>query len=75
MHKTVGNILRIEIYINSPQNMAQARDIINSSLSSAIHDTRTNIDKTLGRTPGGIYFSRYIFLNIPLIADWQAIQE
>eukprot|EP00957_Ditylum_brightwellii_P130204 9932536-Ditylum_brightwellii.AAC.1 len=28
---------------------------------------------TLGSTPGALVFSRDMFLNIPLIADWKAI--
>eukprot|EP00957_Ditylum_brightwellii_P017992 1356034-Ditylum_brightwellii.AAC.1 len=30
---------------------------------------------TLGGTPGSLAFSRDMFLNIPLIADWQAIAQ
>ena len=33
----------------------------------------TTIATTLGSTPGALAFSRDMFLNVPLIADWQAI--
>ncbi len=31
------------------------------------------ISTTLGSTPGALAFARDTFLNMPLIADWQAI--
>ena len=34
---------------------------------------RTTIATTLGSTPGALAFSRDMFLNVPLIADWQRI--
>ena len=55
--------------------MTQARDVIDSTLSSAMHDTSTTIVTTLGSTPGSLAFSRDVFLNIPLIYDWQAIHK
>ncbi len=34
---------------------------------------QTTIAHTLGSTPGALAFARDMFLNVPLIADWQAI--
>ena len=65
MYQKVGNVLRTELYSNPPQNMNQSRDIIDSSLETAMHATRTTIDTTLGSTPGDLTFSRDMFLNIP----------
>ena len=73
MHQTVANILRILQHKNPPANMTQARDIIDQALAHAMHATRTTVMTTLGSTPGSLAFSRDMFLNIPLIADWQAI--
>ncbi|KAL7524700.1 hypothetical protein ACHAXR_001801 [Thalassiosira sp. AJA248-18] len=39
-----------------------------------MHATQTATATTLGSTPEALAFSRDIFLNIPLIADWTAIQ-
>ena len=33
------------------------------------------IATTIGSTPGSLTFSRDMFLNIPLIADWQSIAQ
>ena len=38
-----------------------------------MHAIRTMVATTLGSTPGALAFSRDMFLNIPLVADWQAI--
>ena len=75
MHQTVGNVLRTLLYSNPPQNMTQAREIIDQALATAMHATRTTIMTTLGGTPGSLAFSRDMFLNIPLIADWQTIAQ
>ena len=75
MHQTVGNILRILLHKNPPVNITQARDMIDQALAQAMHATRTTVMTTLGSTPGSLAFSRDMFLNIPLIADWQAIAK
>ena len=73
MHQTVANILRILQHKNPPANMTQTRDIIDQALAHAMHATQTTVMTTLGSTPGSLAFSRDMFLDIPLIADWQAI--
>ncbi len=73
MHQTVTNVLRTLVHINPPQNMTQARDIIDNALATAIHAMRTTIATLLGNTPGALAFAQDMFLNVPLISDWQAI--
>ncbi len=53
--------------------MTQARDIIDDALATVMHTMQTTIATTLGSTPGALAFAQDIFLNMPLIADWQAI--
>jgi hypothetical protein len=53
--------------------MTQARDIINNALATAMHAMQTTIATTLGSTPGALAFAQDMFLNMPMIADWQAI--
>ncbi len=38
-----------------------------------MHAMQTTIATTLGSTPGALAFAWDMFLNVPLIADWQAI--
>ena len=73
MHQTVTNVLRTLVHTNPPQNMTQARDIIDNALATAMHAMQTTIATTFGSTPGALAFAWDMFLNVPLIADWQAI--
>ena len=73
MHQTVGNVLRTILHGNPPANLTRARDIVDQALATAMHAMRTTVATTLGSTPGALAFSRDMFLNIPLIADWQSI--
>jgi hypothetical protein len=38
-----------------------------------MHAMQTTIASTLGSTPVALAFAQDMFLNVPLIADWQAI--
>jgi hypothetical protein len=53
--------------------MTQARDIIDDALATAMHAMQTTAATILGSTPGALAFSRDMFLNLLLVADWQAI--
>ena len=72
MHQTVENVLRTMIHSHPPRlNMAQAKDIVDAALATAMHAMRTTVATTLGSAPGSLAFSRDMFLNVPLVADWQ----
>ncbi len=73
MHQTVENVLRLLVHANPPNNMSRAKDIVDDALATAMHAMRTTVATTLGSAPGALAFSRDMFLNVPLIADWQAI--
>ncbi len=74
MHQTVGKVLRVLLYSNHPpQNLLQARDIVDQALATAMHAMQVTIATTLGTMPGALAFSCNMFLNVPLIADWQTI--
>ena len=73
MHQTVGNVPRTLVHTNPPYNMTDAKHIVDDALATAMHATRTTVATTLGSCPGSLAFSRDMFLNVPLIADWQAI--
>ncbi len=73
MHWTVNNALRTLVNTNPPQNMTQARDIMDDALATAMHAMQTTIANTLGSIPGALAFAPDKFLNVLLIADWQAI--
>jgi hypothetical protein len=61
------------VHTNPPQNMNQARDIIDDALATAMHAMQTTVATTLGGTLSALAFAWDMFFNMPLIADWQAI--
>ncbi|KAL7501779.1 hypothetical protein ACHAXN_000019 [Cyclotella atomus] len=64
MHQTIENVLRVLMHGNPPKTMSKAsKDIVDEALSTAI----------LGSAPGSLAFARDMFLNVPLVADWQTI--
>jgi hypothetical protein len=73
MYQTVTNVLRTLVYTNPPRNMTKVRDIIEDALATVMHAMQTTIATTLGGTPGALSFAQDMFLNMLLIADWQAI--
>ena len=70
-----GNILHILLHKNLQLNIIHARDVIDQALLQVMHATRTTVMTTLGSTPGLLVFSRNMFLNIPLIANWHTISK
>ena len=46
---------------------------MDNALATAMHAMQTTVATFLGSTPGALDFSRYMFLNVPLVADWQTI--
>ena len=73
MHQTVSIVIRTLLYSNPPKDMIQAKYIMDDTLATDMHAMQTTVATTLGSTPGDLAFSRYIFLNVPLVADWQTI--
>lgn len=75
MHQTVGNILRTMLHTNPPHTVTAAKEIVDNALATAMHAMRASISTTLGAAPGALVFSRDMFLNIPMIADWHQIAQ
>ena len=75
MHQTIGNVLRTILHENPPQNVANAKEMIDEALSTAMHAMRSSVHTTLGGSPGSLVFNRDMFLNIPLIANWHAVTK
>ena len=56
------------------RTVANAADLSDQALSTTMHAMRTYIYTALKGAPGALVFGRDMFLDIPLIADWQTIQ-
>ncbi len=57
LNQTVTNVLRTLVHTNPPQNMTQARDIIDNALATEMHAMQTTIATTLGNTLGALAFA------------------
>jgi hypothetical protein len=55
--------------------MASAKEYVNEALLIAMDVMIAGIHSTLGSSPKSIPLNRDMFLNIPLIADWQAMAQ
>ena len=55
--------------------VANAADLIDQALATAMHSMRVNVTTTLNGSPGSSVFSRDMFLDITVIADWKMIQQ
>jgi hypothetical protein len=75
MHQTVGNVLRILLHANPPQNIVNAKQYVDEALSIAMRPMRAGVHSTLDSSPGNLAFIRDMFLNIPLTADWHTITQ
>jgi Integrase zinc binding domain len=69
MHQTVGNLLRSLLHSYLPQNVANANELIDSALATAMHALCATVHRSLEVSPGALVFHRDMFLNIPLHAD------
>jgi hypothetical protein len=72
-YQTVENVLTVLIHGNPPKTISKTKDIVYKVLSTAIHAMRITVTTTLSSAPGSLAFARNMFLNVPLVADWQKI--
>ena len=75
MHQTAATILKMTIEASPPKNVDNVNNLVEDALAAAMHSLCETVSTTLKATPGGLAFSRDMLLNVPLIADWKAIQE
>ena len=75
MHQTVANVLRTLLHGKRVTTETQANDIMDEALAMAMYAMRATVHTTLGTSPGAIVFSRDMFLNIPLVADWHMLTK
>jgi len=75
VHQTIGNVLRTLLHAHTPQNMAQASDLIDTALANAMHAARATYHRSLRASPGQVVFGRDMFVDLPFVADLLTIQQ
>jgi hypothetical protein len=75
MHSTVGNMLRTVISTHPPEDVAQAYEIVDSTLASAQYAICAAIHRTLQISPGALVFQQDMLLPIPIISDYNNLRH
>jgi hypothetical protein len=60
---------------NPPEGIADAQQLVDTAIATAVYAARCSYHSALQSTPGGLAFGRDMILNIPLQSDFQVIQE
>ena len=76
MHLRVQQLIRIYTNLHPPKTLEQAQKILDKALAAASHAMRISVTRTLGHnSPGALAFGRNMLLDIPFIADWEAVRK
>jgi hypothetical protein len=75
MHSTVGDMLCTVISTHPPKDVAQAYEIVDSTLASAQYAIGAAIHPTLQISSGALVFQRDMVLPIPIIADYNNLRH
>jgi hypothetical protein len=75
MHKTVGDLLRVQLNNDQLNNLQEANLLIDNVLASASYALRSTVHTTLGVSPGALIFQRDMQLNIPVVANYEMIRN
>ena len=74
MHLTVQQLIRIYTNLHPPKTLEEAHQIVDKALAATSHALRINVTRALGHnSPGALAFGRDMLLDIPFIADWEAV--
>ena len=75
MHQTIGNSLRAMATMDPPTGIDSANRLVDTALANCLFSTRAAVHGQLQSSPGALAFGRDMILNIPMIADWNLIQD
>ena len=75
MHQAVGNTLRALLMLTPPHGIQQTNQLVDTTLANCFFVTRAAINSSLRVSPGSLAFGRDMILDIPLLADWNLLQQ
>jgi transposase InsO family protein len=72
-HTTMADVLRVILRTGTPDNELEAEQIVDNALATCMHVTRCSINHQMRTSPGALVFNRDMFLDVPLLANLEAI--
>ena len=75
IHQTVGDILRVILHTNPPQNIDNTNAVMDKALATAMHATRCAVSAPIGTSPGALVYSRDMIMDVLLIANLAVIRN
>jgi hypothetical protein len=75
MHQTVANVLRVLLHAPPPQNVADADQLVDNSLATAVHVSRCAVSRSPGLTPGEMVFRRDMIMDVPILVDLAVLHD
>lgn len=75
VHKTMGDILRVLLHTTPPRTLNDTNRMVDNALATCQHACRIAVNHTMRTSPGAMAFNRDMLLNIPLIANLEAIRD
>ena len=74
-HQTIGDILHTTLQSYPPANLAQANQIVDNALVTAMYAPRCAVTVALNTSAGALVSNRDMIMDIPLIADLILIRK
>lgn len=75
-HQAIGQVLRTVVENKNPRSVVEGQAVIDECLATAMHACRCAAQGALNNhAPGALAFRRDMFLDVPLIADFVALQQ
>lgn len=75
MYQAVGQSLRILYHFAPPAGVADVNQLVDTAIANAVFAARSSFSSSLQATQGGLAFGHDMILDIPLIVDFEAIQN
>ena len=65
----MGDIIRVMLYINPPNDENDANQIVDNGLATVVKSSRCAVNHTMQTSPGALVFQHDMIMNVPLIAN------
>ena len=70
----VADVLRTLVKEKPPSDDEEAEECMDNAMGSCIHALRCVVNHTMKTSPGALAFQRDMLMDVPLVADLEAIR-